>query len=69
MKLPPDYRETTYRQLQEVTIPDLQEFHQREIEPRPRALLVVGDADRVDWKALEAFGPVRRLSVDEIFPR
>ena len=69
MKLPPDYREVTYRQLQSVSASDLQEFYQSEIEPRPRALLVVGDADKVDWKALEMFGPVTRLSVDEIFPR
>ena len=69
MKLPPDYREVTYRQLQSVSASDLQEFYQSEIEPRPRALLVVGDADKVDWKALEMFGPVARLSVDEIFPR
>ena len=69
MKLPPNYREVTYRQIQKVSAADLQEFYQREIEERPRALLVVGDADKVDWKTLEAFGPVRRLSVDEIFPR
>ena len=59
----------SYRQIQKVSAADLQEFYQREIEERPRALLVVGDADKVDWKTLEAFGPVRRLSVDEIFPR
>ena len=48
---------------------DLLEFYRQEIEDKPRALLVVGDADTIDRKALERFGPVKQLSAADVFPR
>lgn len=67
--LPLNYREETYRQLQDASVFDLLEFYRQEIEDKPRALLVVGDADTIDRKALERFGPVKQLSADDVFPR
>ena len=58
-----------YRQLQDASVFDLLEFYRQEIEDKPRALLVVGDADTIDRKALERFGPVKQLSADDVFPR
>ncbi len=69
MGLPLDYRKQTYRMLQDASVFDLLEFYRQEIDGRPRALLVVGDASKIDLKALERFGPIHRLSVDDIFPR
>ena len=67
--LPQNYREETYRQLQDASVFDLLEFYRQEIEDKPRALLVVGDADTIDRKALERFGPVKQLSAADVFPR
>lgn len=69
MGLPPDYRQETYQQLQEVSAPELDEFYRQEIGSVPNVLLIVGDENIVDLKALEAFGPVKKLSVEDIFPQ
>lgn len=67
--LPDNYREYTYQRIQDVSAADLVTFYKTQIEPVKPTLLVIGDETTVDMKIFEKFGPVIKLSVDDIFPK
>lgn len=69
MGRPDNYRETTYRRIQETAPVDLETFYRTQIKPGPEVLMLIGDEKVVDMDVLKQYGPVRRLSVDELFPQ
>ena len=59
--------QTVYRSLPSVTQEQfLAEWKQR-VSGRPYCLIVIGDAKKVDPEVLKKFGPVTRLSLDQIY--
>ncbi len=62
-----DMREDLYQRLQRSELPDLLRFHQEYVRDRAYKHVVLGSADRMDWAALEQVGPVRKLSMEEVF--
>lgn len=62
-----DMREDLYQRLQRSELSDLLRFHQEHVRNRAYKHVVLGSADRMDWAALEKVGPVRKLSMEEVF--
>ena len=56
-----------YNQVQRFTLDDVTKFQQQYIKGRPANVVVIGDRDKIDFKALKQYGEVRELSLDEIF--
>lgn len=62
-----DMREDIYQRLQAAELAQLQQFQADFVQGRAYRYLVLGSSDRMDWKALEQVGPVRQLSMEEVF--
>lgn len=56
-----------YQQLQRTAPQTLIDFHQRYVKGRRYKLLVLGDRSNVPLDYLAGFGPVRELSMEEVF--
>lgn len=67
MGLDYDYRRTLYQKTAQTNIQGLQQFHQQYIQGKPSTYLVIGKKQNVDFKSLEKLGPVKELSLEEIF--
>ena len=62
-----DVRRLVYEQVGGMTTRELTQFHQQAFGKRPRVLLVLGSREKIDFKALEKFGPVTELTLENIF--
>lgn len=62
-----DPREEVFVAMQDVELGDLLEFHGERIRNAPKLISIVGDKNRIDLEALEKFGTIREVTVDEIF--
>jgi zinc protease len=62
-----DYRKNSYHKLSSMTMADLDQFFKTYISNKPTTYLVIGKKESVDFKALEQLGPVKTLSLEEIF--
>ncbi|MCB0644108.1 MAG: hypothetical protein KDC44_20830, partial [Phaeodactylibacter sp.] len=56
-----------YETLQQSRPQDLIDFQQRYVRQRNYTLLVLGDKSRIDLDFLHSFGPLRELSIQEVF--
>ena len=65
--LDPDYRSRVFRDLEEYSYPSMEEYFRDSVIPVKSNILILGDRDELDLKALEKRGEVRELSVDELF--
>ncbi len=64
--LPDDFYAQNWTDLNAAQLKDLKQFYQDKVKAVPNLLLVVGDASRIDRKALEKFGPVTEFTLDQI---
>ena len=62
-----DLNEKIYNDLQKVTLQDIVNFEQQHIAHKPYRYVILGDEQELDMAALNAIGPVRRISTEEIF--
>jgi predicted Zn-dependent peptidase len=62
-----DMREDLYTRLKDSSLKDLTDFQQQHVRDRAYKYVVLGSADRMDWAALEQVGPIRKLSMEEVF--
>ena len=62
-----DPRRDLYQRMQEATAKDLLAFQQKQVENRYYTMLVMGSKERVDLDYLKTFGPLRELTMEEIF--
>ena len=50
-----------------MSINDIVDFNAKYVKNKPRTYIVLGHKDQVDIKALEKYGKVETLSLEEIF--
>ena len=62
-----DMNERIYNALPNVTLQDIVKFEQEQMANKPYRYVILGDEKELDMKALQEFGPIRRVSTEEIF--
>ncbi len=62
-----DIREENYAALQKMTIDDMQAFFDKQIKDRTYTYCVIGNKNMVDLEVLEKLGPVKVLSLEDLF--
>jgi len=62
-----DTRRDMYERMQRGTLDELLDFQQEYVQNRPYSFLVMGSKERVDLDYLSQFGPVKELSMEEVF--
>lgn len=62
-----DIRKDIYESAHSLTLADVQEFQNQFIKGKNQAILVIGDKNRLDMKALEKYGKVQQLTLKELF--
>ena len=62
-----DLNEKIYRDMQQVTLQDIVRFAQQQIARKPYRYIILGDEKELDMPSLEKIGPLRRLTIEEVF--
>jgi len=62
-----DLNERIYNALPNVTIQDIVDFEQSHMARKPYRYIILGNERDLDMKALQQYGPVKRLTTQEIF--
>ena len=56
-----------YDRLSSLTLDDIVNFEKQNVVGKPRLRLILGNKDEIDLQSLEKTGPVRHLTLEEIF--
>ena len=56
-----------YKDLQAVSLEDIQQFSKEQFGKAHKAYVILGNKEQIDMKALEKFGKVKELSLEDIF--
>jgi predicted Zn-dependent peptidase len=59
--------EKLYQQVGQFTFADIRNIHNQHNANKPYALTVVGNDKKINWQALNRYGPVKKLTLTEIF--
>ena len=62
-----DINERIYNALPSITLQDIVRFEQERMARKPYRYIILGDEKELDMKSLQPYGPVKRLSTNEIF--
>ena len=62
-----DIRKDIYEKMKDMTFADLKAFHTQHVSGKKFNIAVVGDKEKLNFKALEKYGNVKELSLEEIF--
>ena len=62
-----DLNQRIYEALPQLTMQDVVDFEQRQMARKPYRYIILGDERDLDMKALQQYGPVKRLTTAEIF--
>ena len=62
-----DLNEKIYAALPQLTMKDIVDFEQQQIARKPYRYIILGDERELDMKALQQYGPVKRVTTAEIF--
>ena len=62
-----DIRRDIYEKVQKSSFEDIANFHKNNIKGKPITTLVLGKKENLNTKILEKYGPVKYLSLTEIF--
>ena len=62
-----DYYKDVYEQAKNMTLEDIADFQQKYIKGRTYRYLILGNEKELDMKALEGVGPIKRLTLEDIF--
>ena len=63
-----DINKMYWEAIPKLTLQDVVNFEQENIKGKPMKYLILGKEKDLDVKALEKLGPVKRLTLDDIFP-
>lgn len=56
-----------FEQVGQFSFNDIRNFHQQHIAKKPYTLTVVGNDKKLNWSALSQYGPVKKLTLTDIF--
>jgi predicted Zn-dependent peptidase len=62
-----DIRKDIFDQVQKFEFEDIKTFHEQTISKKPATVLVLGKKDNLDLKILEQYGPVKFLTLEQVF--
>jgi len=62
-----DIRKDIFEKVQNYSYADVKAFQEQNIKGKPKTTLVLGKKDGLDMKVLEQYGPVRFLSLKDVF--
>ena len=62
-----DLNEKIYKALPSIKLDDIVKFEQENMAHKTYRYIILGDEKELDMKAIEAYGPVKRLTTEEIF--
>lgn len=62
-----DIRKKEYENVDAIGMQDMQAFHARELSHQSFSHCVIASEDKIDMKALEKNGPLKKLTLEEIF--
>jgi predicted Zn-dependent peptidase len=62
-----DEDERIYKALPSITLKDIVDFEQKQMAHKAYRYIILGDEKELDMKALQQYGPVKRLTTEEIF--
>ncbi len=62
-----DIRKDVYEQVKNFNFDNIKTFQEQYIKGKPKAILVVGSKDKIDFKKLEKYGKVTEMKVEELF--
>ena len=62
-----DTRKALFEQVQKMTLQDVKAFQEKWIKGRKYIYCILGDEKDLDLKNLESYGPIQRLSQEDIF--
>jgi predicted Zn-dependent peptidase len=62
-----DIRRDIYKNIKTMTFADIKKFQTQYLKGKKKIILVVGSKDKIDFKALEKYGKVQELTLEEIF--
>lgn len=62
-----DMRKDVYDKTQKFTLNDVTAFQQQYVKGKNFNVVLIGDKDKINFKALKPYGTVRELTLDEIF--
>jgi len=62
-----DVNQRIYEALPKLTLQDIVSFEQQQIARKPYRYVILGDEHELDMEGLKHYGPIRRVSTEEIF--
>jgi predicted Zn-dependent peptidase len=62
-----DHNKKIYEQLPNLKLQDLVNFERQNMANKPYRYIILGDEKNLDIKSLEKIGPIKRLSLEEVF--
>jgi predicted Zn-dependent peptidase len=62
-----DLRKDIYEKTQQFTLDDVAKFQESYIKGRNFNIVLIGSKDKINFKALQPYGKIRELTLDEIF--
>ena len=62
-----DLNSKVYNDLQKLTLQDIVNFEQQQVARKPYRYIILGNENELDMPSLEKIGPVRRLTIEEVF--
>ena len=62
-----DLNQKIYEQLPSLKLKDIADFEQQQMARKPFRFLLLGDEKELDVPSLEKIGPIRRLTLEEVF--
>ena len=62
-----DLNKKVYEALPNLTMKDIVDFEQQQIARKPYRYIILGDERELDMAALQQYGPIRRVTLSEIF--
>jgi len=63
-----DQAEYAWQHLPALTFEDVADVYAKGMANRPYVLVIMGSSKSIDLKSLERYGPVRKVTVDQLFP-
>jgi len=62
-----DVRKDVYEKTQKFTLDDIANFQQQYIKGKTLNVVLIGDKDKINFKALQPYGKVQEVTLDELF--